>query len=492
MTIPKDLLTVDEMGRAEAAGVAAGVQSIELMEAAGKAVADAVMRDIPDGRIAVLCGPGNNGGDGFVAARYLTEAGRTVRLALLGDRDRLTGDARHNADRWVGAIEALSPDVLKDSEGVVDAIFGAGLSRAIDGAARETVQAIGDRPCIAVDVPSGVHGDTGEILGAAPKATRTVTFFRAKPGHLLLPGRIHSGELEVVDIGIPETVLDQLDPRQFRNDPALWIDRYPWPKLEDHKYSRGHAVVVGGAFMTGAARLAARGALRAGAGIVSAAVPSESTTIYRVALPGVLIHGVRDTGTFREVIEEPRVAACLVGPGNGVNAATREKALAVLRLKLPAVIDADALSVFEDARELFFSSIESACILTPHEGEFRRLFDETAEGKLERTRAAAARTGAVVLLKGADTVIAAPDGRAVVNDNAPPELAVAGAGDVLAGFALGLLAQGVDPFDAACMAAWLHGAAAASFGPGLIAEDLPDLLPGVLRSLKEYQNTMAR
>lgn len=480
------LLTVEEMTDADRRAIAGGISGERLMEAAGRAIAKAVLRRGSTQAVAVLCGPGNNGGDGFVAARYLQEAGCQVRVSLLGRRDALKGDARINADRWTGAVEPLAAQSLDGADCVVDALFGAGLSREIAAEARAVIEAIGGRHCISVDVPSGVHGDTGEVLGVAPRADTTVTFFRPKPGHFLLPGRVHCGRLEVVDIGIPDTVLENIQPKQWRNGPDLWRSAFPWPKLTDHKYSRGHAVVVGGGEMTGAARMAARSALRIGAGIVSVAVPAEAATIYKVALPGVLVRPVRDTGTFREVIEEPRVSACLVGPGNGVNIATREKTLAILQEKRPAVIDADAISVFEETRDLLFSGIAGPCVLTPHTGEFRRLFEESG-GKLERVRGAARKAGAVVVLKGADTVIAAPDGRAAINDNAPPELATAGAGDVLAGFIVGLLAQGCEAFDAACMAVWLHGAAAAEFGPGLIAEDLPDCLPGVLRRLGNSQ-----
>ncbi len=479
------LLTVSEMAKADAAAIALGISGERLMEAAGKAVADTIIEH-GGRRVAVMCGPGNNGGDGFVAARHLRNAGREVRLGLLGDFEQLSGDARLNADRWEGATEVLSTDLLQDADCVVDAIFGAGLSRDIHGVAHELIEAIGDRYCVAVDIPSGVHGDSGEVMGIAPKVDKTVTFFRLKPGHLLYPGRAYCGEMVVVDIGIPDSVLEEIGPSQWRNGPSSWTDGFPWPRWNDNKYSRGHAIVVGGAEMTGAARLAVQSAMRVGAGIVSIAVPAESTVIYRVSLPGAIVRPVGDTGRFRDIIEEPRVSACLVGPGNGVTVATREKALAVLRQKLPVVLDADAISVFEETRDLLFSSIKSPCLMTPHDGEFERVF-MVGGHKVARVRQAAQLSGATVLLKGADTVIAAPDGRVAINDNAPPELATAGAGDVLAGFGVGLLARGLDPFDAGCISTWLHGAAARAFGPGLVAEDLPDALPSVLKELKEME-----
>ena len=457
------------------------------MEAAGKAVADAVMQR-GYRKVAVLCGPGNNGGDGFVAARYLAEVGLVVQLGFLGDVSALKGDAKLNAERWTGDILSLSSAILSGVDCIVDALFGAGLSREVDGVVGDIIDAAEEIPCIAVDVPSGIHGDTGEIAGKAFNAVETVTFFRPKPGHLLLPGREHCGVLNVVDIGIPEAVLDQINPQQWRNGPEAWSRDYPWPEINDHKYSRGHAVVVGGAEMTGAARLAVQGAMRAGAGIVTAAVPTESAIVYRLSLPGAIIHPVRDTGAFIEIVDDERVAACLVGPGNGINVATRERTLAALRQKLPVVLDADAISVFEETRELLFDSIQSPCLMTPHEGEFSRLFDSTGD-KVSRVREAASRSGSTILLKGGDTVIAAPNGKVAININAPPDLATAGAGDVLAGFAIGLLARGLDPFEAACMATWIHGEAACTFGPGLIAEDLPDALPGVLNELKEMKRT---
>ena len=481
------LLTVAEMSRADSLAIESGIPGEDLMEAAGKVVADAVMQR-GYRKVAVLCGPGNNGGDGFVAARYLAKAGLVVQLGLLGDVSALKGEAQLNAERWTGDILSLSPAILSGVDCIVDAVFGAGLSREVDGVVGDIIDAAEEIPCIAVDVPSGIHGDTGEIAGKAFNAVETVTFFRPKPGHLLLPGRERCGVLRVVDIGIPEAVLDQINPQQWRNGPETWSRDYPWPEINDHKYSRGHAVVVGGAEITGAARLAVQSAMRAGAGIVTAAVPTESAIVYRLSLPGAIIHPVRDTGAFIEIVEDKRIAACLVGPGNGINVATRERTLAALRQELPVVLDADAISVFEETRELLFNSIQSPCLMTPHEGEFSRLFDFTGD-KVSRVREAAARSGATILLKGGDTVIAAPDGKVAINVNAPPDLATAGAGDVLAGFAVGLLARGLDPFEAACIATWIHGEAACAVGPGLIAEDLPDALPGVLNKLRKMKRT---
>ena len=300
------------MAKADAAAIALGISGERLMEAAGKAVADVIIEH-GGRRVAVLCGPGNNGGDGFVAARHLRNAGREVRLGLLGDFEQLSGDARLNADRWEGETEVLSTDLLQDADCVVDAIFGAGLSRDVDGAAHELIDAIGDRYCVAVDVPSGIHGDSGEVMGIAPKVHKTVTFFRLKPGHLLYPGRAYCGEVVVVDIGIPDTVLEEIGPSQWRNGPSSWTDEFPWPRWNDHKYSRGHAIVVGGAEMTGAARLAVQSAMRVGAGIVSIAVPTESAVIYRVSLPERSFDRSGIPAHFAKLLKNPEYPHVLSG-----------------------------------------------------------------------------------------------------------------------------------------------------------------------------------
>lgn len=493
------LLSVDEMYRADALAMEAGVSGLELMEAAGAAIAREIIQRWRKMPVLILCGPGNNGGDGFVVARLLEASAWPVRLALLGERERLKGDAAANAGRWQGAVGGLGEDLFKNApeggELVVDALFGAGLTRPLEGVAAWAVEEVERRhmPVVAVDVPSGVHGDSGHVLGGhvlagedggvAARAQLTVTFFRRKPGHLLLPGRSLCGEVVTADIGTPVAVLDEIAPKQYENGPALWRDRFPVAAVKDHKYTRGHAVVMGGAQMTGAARLAARAALRAGAGLVSIACDPEAWPVYAATTPGVLVVPLVGLDSLSGLLADERKNLYLLGPGNGISGETRARVLAVLGAGRPCVLDADALSVFEESSEVLFDSIRSPCVLTPHEGEFRRLFGDMEGGKLARVRSAARRSGAVVLLKGADTVIADAQGNAVINGNAPATLATAGSGDVLSGFIAGLMAQGMPPFAAACAGAWLHGAAGASFGPGLIAEDLPDLLPGVLRGL---------
>jgi NAD(P)H-hydrate epimerase len=370
-------------------------------------------------------------------------------------------------------------------------MFGAGLSRALEGAAAQTLAEAAARTMtiIAVDVPSGLMGDIGANVGAVHCAL-TVTFFRKKPGHLLQPGRSLCGELVVADIGTPGSVFGPLKIDTFENDPVLWADALPMLQADGNKYTRGHALVWGGWPSTGAARMAARAAARVGAGLTTVAVPEIALPVYAAALTSVMVCAVARPEDLDDLLADSRYSGLLIGPGAGTAPDTRARVLAMLKAGRATVLDADALSTFRDDPQSLFSAIlgtgAGTCVLTPHEGEFARLFEGLSGphgDKLSRARAAARASGAVVVLKGSDTVIAAPDGRAIINANAPPTLATAGAGDVLAGMILGLLAQGMAPFLAAAAAVWLHGAAAAGFGPGLLAEDLPDRLPAVLRRL---------
>jgi NAD(P)H-hydrate epimerase len=381
-------------------------------------------------------------------------------------------------------VEPLTPAAVADAELVIDALFGSGLNRALDDRVARTLGAAAARgvPLLAIDVPSGVLGDTGESMGAVAAAC-TVTFARKKPGHVLLPGRGLCGDVVVADIGTPAAVLEAIAIDTWENHPVLWQRAMPSPACASNKYSRGHALISGGYPMTGAARMAARAAARAGAGLTTIAVPDVALPIYAAALTSIMVLPVARAADFLTLLEDSRYSALLIGPGAGVNEATRARALGMLATRRPVLLDADAISAFAGNLETLAAAIRGACVLTPHEGEFARLFAVTGD-KLTRARKAARASGAVVVLKGSDTVVASPDGRAIVNTNAPASLATAGSGDVLGGIILGLLAQGMDPFQAAAAGVWLHGAAAAAFGPGLIAEDLPDLLPGVFRTLE--------
>jgi ADP-dependent NAD(P)H-hydrate dehydratase / NAD(P)H-hydrate epimerase len=490
-----ELLTTTEMGQADRLAIAGGIAGIELMERAGGAVAAAIAAHYPRGRrVTVVAGPGNNGGDGFVAARHLAEQGYRVTVMFQGEVSRLKGDAALAAKRWHGGVTA-DPGFLATAEVLVDALFGAGLDRPIEGAPRaviETINALAT-PVVAVDLPSGINGNSGAVMGVAVNATQTVTFFRKKPGHLLLPGRRHCGAVSVADIGIPATVLTEIAPKTFENIPELWRGHFPMPKRDGHKYDRGHAVVVSGPlWSTGAARLAARGALRAGAGLVTIASPREALAVNAAASLAVMVRPVDGAAELETFLADWRLNAVALGPGLGVGEGTCELVLTALAGERAVVLDADAITSFAGEPQRLAKALKSragaATILTPHEGEFARYFgaleSQTQVGsKLERARLAAELTGSVIVLKGPDTVIAAPDGRAAISANAPPYLATAGSGDVLAGIATGLLAQGMPAFEAAAAAVWLHGEAANAFGPGLIAEDLPEQLPKLYRGL---------
>ncbi|WP_422366698.1 NAD(P)H-hydrate dehydratase [Pelagibius sp.] len=483
-----EILTVEQMYAADCLTIAGGIAGRDLMETAGAAVAESVRRQAAAGdAILVLCGPGNNGGDGFVAARHLKKAGYPVQLALLGDLAALKGDAAAAADDWDGPVEPLDAVALEGIALVVDGLFGAGLNRALEGAAAAAVRAVtaAGLPVVAIDVPSGVTGNRGEPWdGPVFQADATVTFFRKKPAHLLVPARFFCGEVEVAQIGIADEVLQEIAPRQFENGPPLWGAAFPRRAAAAHKYQAGHALVLGGAEMTGAGQLASRAALRMGAGLVSLACSPESLPIYALANPSVITLPLHKAGDFASALSDPRRNAVLLGPGNGVTEETRERAVLALRSGRNLVLDADALSVFEGQSDSLFALIAASpgqVVLTPHDGEFKRLFPGLAGDRLARARAAASQSGATLVLKGPDTVVAEPGGAASINGSAPPWLATAGTGDVLAGMIVGLLAQDMSPFLAASAAVWLHGQVAEGFGPGMISEDLPDALPGVLQ-----------
>lgn len=490
-----EIITVADMYAADRSAAGHGIPSISLMENAGRAVAENIVQRWSPRPVLVLSGPGNNGGDGYVAARRLREQGWPVRVAQLGSKEALRGDAAAMAARWSGEVEGLNPGCVGGADLVIDAIFGAGLARPLEGIVRDTVLAL-DRSqaqVVAVDVPSGIQGDLARPIegvdGVALQADLTLTFFRRKPAHVLVPGRLYCGEVIVADIGIPEFALTEIQPRQFVNGPALWGADYPWPATMGHKYGRGHAVIVSGPVnATGAARLAARAALRIGAGLSSVASPPAAISVNAAALTAVMVKPFVGAAGLSRLLADKRMNAVCIGPGCGIGRGTQDMVAAVLASAASVVLDADGLTSFSERPDDLFRQLREPAVLTPHAGEFERIFPgllARSPTRIEAVREAAATVRSTVLLKGPDTAIASNDGRVAVAVNAPPTLATAGAGDVLAGMIVGLLAQGMDSFSAAAAGAWLHGEAAARFGHGLIAEDLPELLPPVLRSLYE-------
>ncbi|WP_293395340.1 NAD(P)H-hydrate dehydratase [Phenylobacterium sp. RIFCSPHIGHO2_01_FULL_69_31] len=474
----RPILTVAEMAAADRAAIDAGTPGEVLMERAGEAVAEAVVQRFRPQPALVLCGPGNNGGDGYVAARLLKARGWPVEVRALGEA--ATPDAQAMRARWDGPTAPLNGDLGEAL--VIDALFGAGLSRPLDGAAAHAAAALAARPAavVAVDVPSGVPGDTGKPLGPAVCAGLTVTFHARKPGHVLEPGRSLCGEVLVADIGLPPT-----PSKLVENGPEFWLARFPWPTAASHKHARGRLIVVSGdAWSTGAARLSSRAGLRIGTGLVTLYAGQDALATNAAHLEAVMLKPF-DTDLELEQAADQADAA-IIGPAAGVNETTLLNVLALARTGAALVIDADAITVFRDDPEELFSVLDRDDVLTPHPGEFERLFPGLLKSRPERltaARRAAEKANAVILLKGVDTVIAAPDGRAAVNVNGSAWLATAGSGDVLAGYIGGLVAQGMESFEAACAAAWIHAEAAELHGPGLISEDLPGLTPMVLRRL---------
>lgn len=479
------LLSPAQMYRADQMAIESGIAGTVLMESAGLAVARAILQRYSPCRVLVLCGPGNNGGDGFVVARHLKAAGWSVRLVLWGAATDLSGDAAHHARLWSGVIEPWSPDLLQAVDLVVDALLGAGLSRAPEGELLHIIQAVNasSLAVCAVDMPTGLDGASGSAPAEVIQAHLTVTFFRKKPGHVVFPGRALCGEVVVADIGIPDTVLRDLDVQCAENTPVNWITFFPRPSLTGHKYQRGHTLVVGGEHLTGAARLSAVACARVGSGLVSVAAPASVWSVYASALNSIMVQPFQSTSDLDALIGQSRRNSVVIGPGLGTQDHVRSMVLAVLSHRLATVLDADAISVFQQTPDALLAALHAHCVLTPHEGEFARLFPKLSGLRLEQARQAAQLSGAIVVLKGPDTMIAAPDGRVCINSNASPYLATGGTGDVLSGMIAGLLAQGMPAFEAACAGVWLHGQCSHAIGPGLIADDLPQSLPGVLSQL---------
>jgi NAD(P)H-hydrate epimerase len=482
------IVTPEDMARIDRAAAASGLSSYGLMERAGQAVAAAALRRFPGAlRFVVLCGPGNNGGDGYVAARALRQTGAPVAVYALGDPAALSGDAATAFAAFADVAAPLDAFAPRPGDVVVDALFGAGLSRDLPEDVVRTIEAVDGAvlPVLAVDLPSGIDGRTGQVRGAAFRAAATVTFMCRKPGHLLLPGRTMAGALEVFDIGIPARVLAHHAGHLRVNAPAVWRMALPAQLDAAHKYVRGHlAVFSGPATATGAARLSAMAGLKAGAGLVTVLSPSDALVSNGAHLTAIMLKPLDGDADLAALLKDERLRTFVLGPGfgNGERARAFVHLLAAGGRRL--VLDADGITAFRGRpEELFvgFSGGPPRLVLTPHDGEFARLFPDLAENlalsKIDRALQAALRSNSVIILKGADSVIAAPDGRALINENAPPWLATAGSGDVLAGIVGAHLAQGMPAFEAAASAVWRHGEAGRFAGEGLTAEDLTHSVP---------------
>lgn len=479
------LLTAQQIRVVDGIAATEGLPLLQLMGRAGSAVADEVQKRWSRRTVLVLCGPGRNGGDGLVAAAELKLAGWPVQVAMTVPDVFLSGEAQAARKRWDGVVHPMTPAVVESAELVIDALFGVGLTRGFDEDVHKVLTAVQARgvPVLAVDLPSGVDANTGSVRDGTLKAEVTVALSRKKPGHLLLPARSFCGEVVVADLGLPYGVMQRVQPNLFENSPDLWSADWPVLRRDAHKYSRGQVAIMGGAHMTGAACLAAMAAGRLGAGLVRVGVPQEAWGVYAARLPAhCLVDGLMGEAAGEAFITQDKHNALVLGPGLAANQQTRRYALKALSLHKPMVLDAGALTCFSDSPSDLFGAIGAATVLTPHEGEFAKLFGYTGDA-LRRASLAAVQSKAVVVLKGACTVIASPDGACALNSNAPAYLATAGAGDVLSGMIGGLLAQGMPAFEAACAAVWLHGAAASAFGVGLVADDLPLLIPQILKEM---------
>ncbi|WP_218044820.1 NAD(P)H-hydrate dehydratase [Kiloniella majae] len=480
--IDHSLLSVRDMYRADSLAVKSGVTGISLMDKAGQAVAKVVSDIVPEGRVLILCGPGNNGGDGFVAAAVLSELAYEVQVYSMLPVSELKGDALHFAKSWQGGVlHELREADFEQADVVIDALFGAGLARPLDRTCCNYAEWSLGKRVVSVDMPSGVSGDTGEVVGdVAFRAEKTVTFFMKKTGHCLYPGADLCGDVVVADIGIPKEVTAKLFLKSKENHPDLWSEKIPRYSYDQHKYHFGHSLVWGGE-MTGAGRLAAMSALRVGSGLVTVLCSDADRLVYALTSPSLIVEDHKDPLALAAFLRDRKVSSFVLGPGGGRNDAFRSFVSTVLgACPIPTVLDADAISVFDGQPEQLLSLLSDQVIITPHEGEFKRLFPRLHGSRLERARLAAVQAGCIVVLKGADTIIAAPDGRTVINTNAPYWLARGGTGDVLAGIITGLLAQGVSVFEAACAGAWLHGDAAQRAGSSMIADDLLTAIGGAM------------
>lgn len=485
-----ELLTPSEMDFADQLTISSGRPGFELMQNAANAVYQTILKEFPGShRILIVCGLGNNGGDGLVLANMLKDSGTNIELTIIGDKAKIKGDAKLALDQLDSTINIVPNPDWQSFDLIIDCIFGAGLDRNIENPFTETIKNINLAPAkvLSVDLPSGIDGKNGLVRGICINADVSVTFFRRKPGHLLFPGRAHCGKTVVKQIGIGNEVLKQIKPTIFHNIPALWHEYFETPKVTGHKYHRGHTLAVSGNLTKiGATRLMAQSALRTGSGLVTIAAPKETLLAHASYITSLMLCEIDNPRELKEQLKDRRLNTICLGPGMDPDQQTRDMVSAALTSAGSIVIDAGAISAFaEDPKTLFklIHEHESSCVLTPHDGEFDRLFSDLASNKdrLSKAREASKISGATIVLKGPDTIIAEPKGRTAISDNAPPWLATAGSGDVLTGIIAGLMAQGLPEFEAAAAAVWFHGEAGNHAGPNLISSDLDESLRKVLQ-----------
>lgn len=487
-----EILSAAEMKKADLAAVSRGTPAQVLISAAAAGLAAEIEKSAPPCRILFLCGAGNNGADGFVAAHMLSQrAGWHVRVACLVKKSTLKGDAAEAAAVWTGDVETLNSNLsVHQTDLVVDAVFGTGFS----GALPHEVVILFDKirakklPVVAVDIPSGIDATTGAVAEGVLAAGLTVTFCRKKIAHVLAATHEYIGRLHLAVLPIEDAAIAALGTSVFENHPSLWRANFPLPSISAHKYGRGHVVVYGGPQRTGAACLAAHAAQRAGAGVVSIACAPRTQMIYSLYRASLMTDAWQDIEEFKTLLRSERTKTLVIGPGGGHTGEDGERLRSATLAGLSMagktlVLDGDVFSAFKDRTEILFKHLSPRHILTPHEGEFSRLFGDLPGSKLDRARAAAKTANAIIVLKGFDTVIAAPDGTAVINTNGSPILATAGSGDVLAGLIAGFAAQGMPPFMAALVGVWLHADAARRYGPGLTAEDIISNINQSLKSI---------
>ena len=468
------------------------ISGYTLMENAGKVIFKIIKKKFKkQKKIKILCGPGNNGGDGFVVAKLLKEDGYlNINLFCLVTKKKLKGDAKLAAKKFGDNFKSFSNFKISSNDVIIDGIFGSGLKKNISGNLKKIIEKINlKKPyCISIDVPSGINGDTGQVQGVAVKSNDTITFTRKKIGHLLSPGKEYCGNIIVTDIGVN---LEKLlfKPHIFENHPDNWKNKFPWPNQKSHKYTRGFTLIICGEKMTGASRLAARGVARIGCGLLCLGVPKKSFDIYSIENPIALIETVDDENDLNNLLKDKRINTILIGPGLGINKKKLKLILKIIKEKKRIVVlDADALK--NNFKKILLKN-RTKIVITPHEGEFTQVLKDlnikNNKNKLSLAIKFVKKTKINLILKGNTTIICSQDGQISINTNSSPFLATGGSGDVLAGMITGLISQGMNIFEACCASVWIHGEIAKIKGPGLIAEDLPEMIPNVLKKLKKYR-----